>query len=105
MQDGRIAETGSHDDLMARAGKYANMLSFDQSHQNGDSCDDATADREARSGATSPLERQTSKKSHKKESEDLLQKFTNEEADVKEAGFKVLVKYFKVRPMRTITCV
>ena len=33
MQDGRVAETGTHADLMARdggEGQYANMLSFDQ---------------------------------------------------------------------------
>jgi len=33
MQNGRVAETGTHADLMARdggEGQYANMLSFDQ---------------------------------------------------------------------------
>ena len=92
MQKGRIAETGTHADLMAKdggEGRYASMLSFDQGHQSADAVETATSSDV--SGSKKSTERLYTEKSS---GHNVLEQFADEEDD--NAGAKVLLKYFEV---------
>ena len=89
MQNGRIAETGTHADLMAKdggEGRYASMLSFDQGHQSADAVEAATS--ADASGFKKSVEMEKAK------GQNVLEHFADEEDD--NAGAKVLLKYFEV---------
>ena len=89
MSEGKILEQGTHSELMAKQGAFAKMVSFDQSqkvikHERN----------EDNSGTTSPTARV--RKLSENSTKDVLQPFINEEKDVKESGWKVLLRYLEV---------
>ena len=99
-------EKGSHRDLVdIEDGQYVQMLSYDQSQKNEVKPMDNDADVETEEGnkesngqvaAAESVPRQDSVVSAKSVKEGLGEAFTSEEQDVTNAGWNVMLKYFKV---------
>ena len=106
MMEGKIVERGHHRDLVQQTeGKYLNMLSFDQSQSRSSGGEKST---DAAPEEAVPQKRQDSvvnsnkdrrspgEDATRKEAEDGQDMFTNEETDPEDAGWDVLLKYFRV---------
>ena len=97
MKDGKISERGNHKELINKEnGEYLAMLSFDQSQQDKAKMTGSGEETDENAKKKTKIEAQLRQNSIVSAQDEPEANFTQAEEDVKQAGWSVLLKYFKV---------